>query len=166
MEGGGQGKAPALIFQRHLVMEVREAEAFFGVWIFPFTEKTDRQTAKHAQDPDGILVSDAAAILLCGDIQALMESIFDAPILALEFEPVRSRKVWAAGEGINGFGFSSGGLAVKCADLSCGRKSNLFRSYGTGAQGTRFLTPTIFFMSLSAILRRGSRGKKPPEWRS
>ena len=166
MGSGNPEEASVLIFSGHFIMEVREAESFFWASTFPFAEQTYRQTAKHSQDPDCILISDSAAILMGGDIRALMETIFNSPILTLKVEPVLGMEIISAGDDKNGFWFSSGGLAVKFSDLSRGWKANLFRGHFQGSKRTRFLASTIFFMGLSGILRRGSRGKRPPEWRS
>ena len=95
-----------------------------------------------------------------------MESIFDSPILALKFDPFLCPQILSAGDDMNGFRLSSCRLAMKLTNLSGCREADLLGSDRVGAQGTYFLTSTIFFIGSGCILRCGSRGKIPPEWRS
>jgi len=67
----------------------------------PFAKETDRQSSKHAQNPAGIAVPDARAIFLGRDIQSLVKTVLDAPVLALGPEPGGGIEVFVAGEQIS-----------------------------------------------------------------
>jgi len=43
--------------------------------------------AKHAQDPAAMMILQAAAVIVVGHVQALMEAAFAAPTLPVEIQP-------------------------------------------------------------------------------
>jgi hypothetical protein len=53
----------------------------------PLDKEAVGDTAKHAQDPDAIITLHAAAVIVVGHVQALMEAAFDAPTLPVEIQP-------------------------------------------------------------------------------
>ena len=45
----------------------------------PFHEETVGQASDHAKNPDAVIASDAAPVIIVGDIQTLVQSAFDPP---------------------------------------------------------------------------------------
>ena len=156
-----------MVFQSHFIVKIWEAEPFF-LWVtsHPFAKETDAETAEHAQEPDGLTIFDATPIFVGRNVEPLMQTIFDTPVLALEFEPFWRLQMLTTGQHINGFWFSATGLARQFAHLCRSWKTDLFGGYRAGADGAFFITAAILLMSLRGILGRRLRGKRPPVWRS
>ena len=79
----------------------------------PLHKQAVGQTAKHSQDPHGIATLDSGAIVIVGDVQALMEPAFNAPALAVEEQPTAGIQPLhrSTGDQSHFFVFASGGLA-------------------------------------------------------
>ena len=73
MFGVDQSKRTALVFQAHFFVEVGQGGfGPLGVLVAPVHEQTHADAAKHAQDPRGVAMAYAAAILIGADIQPLL----------------------------------------------------------------------------------------------
>ena len=78
------------MFQPHFFVEIGQGGfGALGVLASPVHEEAHPNAAKHAQDPGGVAMPHAAAILLGADIQPQVQSGFDAPISALMGQPLR-----------------------------------------------------------------------------
>ena len=53
----------------------------------PLHEQAVAQTAKHAHDPKARTEANAAAVVVVGNVQALVQPVFNAPISAVKLEP-------------------------------------------------------------------------------
>jgi hypothetical protein len=53
----------------------------------PLHKEADGEAAKHAQDPHAILILHPASVVVVGDVQALVQTAFDAPSLPVEQQP-------------------------------------------------------------------------------
>jgi hypothetical protein len=53
----------------------------------PVHEQTVAQAAKHAQEKDSLGASDAAEVVMIGDIQPLVRAVFNSPVNSVEVEP-------------------------------------------------------------------------------
>ena len=53
----------------------------------PFHIEADGNAPKHAEHPNARIALHTAAVVVVGDIQALVQPVFNAPALAVEFEP-------------------------------------------------------------------------------
>jgi hypothetical protein len=53
----------------------------------PLHKNAIGDTAKHSQDPDTIITLDAAAVIIVGNVQTLVQATFDTPALAVEQRP-------------------------------------------------------------------------------
>ena len=51
-------------------------------------QEAHAEAAKHAQDPSGVAMAHAAAILIGADIQTLAQAGFDTPVIALQLFPL------------------------------------------------------------------------------
>ena len=65
----------------------------------PFHKQAVGNPAEHAQDPHPVVALNPAAVVVIGNVQALMEAALDAPALAVEAQPL---------DGIQSFGWSTG----------------------------------------------------------
>ena len=53
----------------------------------PFDEKAVGQAAKHAQDPNALITLHSAPIVVVGDVQALVQTAFNAPGPPVQEQP-------------------------------------------------------------------------------
>src|SRR5665213_1373334 len=60
----------------------------FGLLAAPVHEEAVAETTKHANDQHGMGPTDAAEVVVRGDIEALMQAGFDPPGGAIEAEPL------------------------------------------------------------------------------
>lgn len=78
------------MFGAHGRLEVGHGGAVaLGIAGSPFGKKTDSEATEHAEDPDGIAVTDPAIIFAGGCVEALMQAGLDAPIGTVGREPLR-----------------------------------------------------------------------------
>ena len=72
------------MFQSHFFVEIGQG-GFGSPGVLAATVHEEAQTdaAKYAQDPRGVAMPNAVAILIGADIQPLVQSGFDAPVGAL-----------------------------------------------------------------------------------
>lgn len=165
-DGRHQQKTPALVIQSHEIVELDERGSLLSRVVFPpLAKNTHRHSTKHAQDPAGIPVSDARAILLGRDIQPLVKTVFDPPVLALELEPLGRIKIFSTGQQVNRLLFSSGGLAMEPAGSGGSRETKLLRGDLEDSKVSDFMASPVFLLRSGGVLRRRPRGKRPPGWR-
>ena len=53
----------------------------------PLYEQAVGDTAKHPQDPQGIIILHPRSVIVVGNIQALVQTAFNPPALAIEQQP-------------------------------------------------------------------------------
>lgn len=81
------------MFQAHFFMEIGQGRfGSFGVLRAPVHEEAHADASEHAQDPDGVAMAHTAAILVGTNIQTLVQSSFDAPIITLRVQPLAGRQ--------------------------------------------------------------------------
>ena len=89
---GKEAHACSYVFGPHGRLEVGHGGAVaFGVAGSPFGKETDREATQHAENPDGITMTNPAIVFAGGCIEALMQAAFDPPIGAVSREPLRCR---------------------------------------------------------------------------
>src|SRR5438270_11194305 len=93
-----------------------------GLWLLksPMDEQDDNQAAEHAQNPQGIGAADPAAVVIEGDVQALMSPVFDSPAHAVGFEPELCGKFFGyeVSDEADSFVFASDMLTAQQSNLS------------------------------------------------
>jgi len=143
----------------------------FVVWVgelsFPLHEEAVGEAAHEAKEEHTVGMADAAAVVVVGDIQTLVEAAFDAPGLTVELEPAC---------GVEACWFHTGNeadflwrvaleMATEAGGLGGEGKGDLFGGDGGGAQDADLATPLV------ALHRAGLgggwpfRGKNPPQGR-
>jgi len=125
----------------------------------PFHKQADGEAPEHSKHPDARIALHAAAVVVVGDIQALMEPVFNAPALAVEREPGG----WieplgrGAGDQRHCFVFSAGGLAQQSRHLGGEGKADVFALGLGGAKSA------VFMAAFVLLLRSGFGGATLPE---
>lgn len=129
----------------------------------PVHEETDHQAAEHAQYPKGIGAADPAAVLIEGDVQALMGPVLDSPGQAIGFQPVCCVQVlgWHVGDEADRLVFASAMLPGQQSGLSGERKPNIFGGNGAAFQRAAFGNALILFEGPGPGWRGSQRGKNP-----
>jgi len=159
-----------LVFQAHFFMKIGQGGfGPLGVLIAPVHEQAHTDAAEHSQDPRGIAMAHAAAILSGADIQPLVQSGFDAPVSALRRQPLRGAQAFrgAAGQQILEVGLVAQALPENDRALRGGGKAGLLGADGRGAEGADFSPAPVFLRpGLRPVGRQGlGRGKKTaPGW--
>ena len=122
----------------------------------PVEEEADAESAEETQHTDGVAVANAALVFLSGDVEAMMENVFDAPTGPIEFQPAGGWEVRGrcAGEQVDGFRLAGASVAVEQGDLRGGREANLLGGDGGAVQGAHFDPAPVAF----ACLRPGRAG--------
>jgi len=125
------------------------------------------ETAKPTDDTHGMGLAHPAEVIEVGDIQALMQSGFDAPGGAIELEPLLGVEWlgWQAGDQGDGFGAVMAQMAAEQCDLFDAREVHRLAGGGLAAQPPRF---GLAFVELTLAGQGGGglpRGKNPPEGR-
>lgn len=158
------------MFQAHFFVEVGQGSLCpFGVLRAPMQKKAYADAAKHAQDPGGVAMAHPAAILVGADVQTLVQSGFDAPIIALLLQPLAGGQVFgrAAGQQILRVGFVAQALAQNDRALGRCGEGGLLRVNGCRAESADFLAAPILLLPGVRPLRgqRLRRGEKAaPVW--
>src|SRR6185437_6570682 len=85
----------------------------------PFHINAYLDPSKHAQLPDARVASHAATVVVVGNIQTLMQAVFNAPTLAVEVEPESRTEPLGRGTGDQRdfFVLSSGALPQQACHL-------------------------------------------------
>ena len=109
-----EGHCHGQIIFAHGGLEIGERLVMgFGMACAPVHEQADDQATEHPQDPQSLGAANPAAVLIEGDVQALVSAVFDAPSQAVGFEPALCGKLlWGqVGDEAHRFVFASGVLA-------------------------------------------------------
>ena len=104
----------------HLGLEVGQGGVLsFGALRFPFGEEADGQPAEHAQYPYAVAIADSAVVFVGGNVEALVQAGFNAPISAVGLQPLRGVEFYGtpAGQEPYDFGFSFSDLAEELRGL-------------------------------------------------
>lgn len=110
---GDKGHSPSQVFFAHGGLEVSQGLVLrLGMVGAPVHEKADHQTAEHSQNPEALGAANPAAILIEGNIQALMGAILNPPSLAIGPQPRAGGQFLGrqVGHQADGFVFASGML--------------------------------------------------------
>ena len=121
-------KAAALIVFPHIGIEVRHCAPFPCCNTrAPLDEEADGETPEHTQHPYGIRCPHPAGILAGADVQPLMQSVFNTPVVPSTGQPRRSRqlRLCPAGQQPNRFPLASAGLLVHSRRLRRKGKTDL-----------------------------------------
>lgn len=88
-------------------------EVGFGLVATPLHKEAVGQAAEHAQNPQGLGPTYPAAVVVEGNVQALMEAIFNPPPLAVGLQPVRGIELvwWKARHEAHGLVLAARALA-------------------------------------------------------
>src|SRR6516162_2155459 len=100
----------------------------------PFHEKAITETQHHSENQDSVMVTDPAAVVVVGDIQALMQTALNAPGVPVETYPV---------------------CGIQTRGLQAGDQRHQFIF-------AAFFAALIDFLRISLSGRWLLRGKKPP----
>lgn len=103
--------------------------------LLPTDKETVGQTSKHSQDEDGFGVLNSATIVVVGNVEPLMEATFNAPPVAVKFEPLGSVESTGrrAGDDAHGLRLAALCLAQQTTDLGGKRKAHVFSRHLSGA---------------------------------
>ena len=161
---GDKGQRLSQVVFAHGGLEIGK-RLVLGLWMAcaPVHEEADDQPAEHAQDPQRVGAADPAAVIIEGDIQALMGAIFNAPSLSVGFEPLRSGELRGTqvGDEADGFILASDMLPGQQGDLGGEGEPDVFRGDGLADQGAAFGNPPILFEGAGLAGGRLQRGKNP-----
>jgi hypothetical protein len=161
-------KGAAGVFGIHLGLEVGHGGmAAFGVAGSPLYEEAYGEAAEHAQNPDGVGVTHAASVFVGGGVEALMETILDAPVVAGGEQPLGGVHLVGipTGQPPNGFGLVRPQVAVQLGHLRDMRKAGLLRRRRASVELPAFVAAAVAFLAPGHRRTRRLRGKKPPERR-
>ena len=153
------------MFQAHFLVEIAQGGLGApGVLTAPVHEEAYGDAAKHAQDPGGVAMADSDAILVGADVQTLMQSRFDAPIIALPRQPLVGGQALglAAAQQVLRIRMLAQALSQNEGALGRSRKTGLFRVNDRGAKSADFCAAPIgLWPRMRPIGRQGCRrGKK------
>lgn len=129
------------MFQAHFFMEIGQGRfGSFGVLRAPVHEEAHADASEHAQDPDGVAMAHTAAILVGTNIQTLVQSSFDAPIITLRVQPLAGRQSLrpATRQQILGLGLVAQTLTQNDRALGRSGKARLLWGNEDRAEGTVF----------------------------
>lgn len=131
----------------------------------PFDTQTVGQAAEDGQNTHAVSVAHPAEIIAVGNVQSLMESVFDSPVGAIEPQPTLGVEAFwgSTGEQRDGFGFVPLDLPSQACHLCGRRKTDLLRIGRGSLNDPNFIA--AFISLLATGLRAGGvrRGGKLPE---
>ncbi len=110
------------------------------------------------------MVTDPAAVVVVGDIQALMQTALNAPGVPIQTYPVygiQARGLEAADQR-HQFIFATFGLTQQQGRLLGQWEADLFSADWRGNNSAAFFAALVDFLRISLSRRRLLRGKKPP----
>ena len=153
------------MFQAHFLVKISQGGlGAFWVQTSPAHKEAHGDASKNAQYPRGIGIANAAAIFIGAGIQSLVQSAFNAPIVALIFLPLGGAQAagFAAAQQVLDVGFFSQAFSQDDRALCGGWKAGLLGADGDGAKGPGFNAPAILFPgSMRPVGWQGVwRGKK------
>jgi len=136
----------------------------FGGLLAPVHEEVHAEAAKHGQDPSGVAMAHAAAILIGADIQTLVQARFDSPVIALQLFALlggQAGRLTAAQQILVVGGFTQA-LRQDDRTLLGGGKAGLIRADGHRTKGADFRVAAVLFWPGVRPVRRQRlrRGKE------
>ena len=152
------------VFLRHGGLEIgRGLVLGVGLAGAPFQAQTVAQTAKHAHDPQTRRLADAATVVVLRDVQALVQTIFDAPVNAIKTEPCLGVEQvgWGTGQQADFLVFATGSLTEQARGLGDQGKGRLFGRHGLGHHRAAFVAALVLFDRAALGGRGVLRGKNP-----
>ena len=125
-------------------------------------EEAHAEAAKHGQDPNGVAMAHAAAILMGADIQTLVQAGFDTPVIALQLFPLLGAQAgrFAAAQEILVVRCFAQALAQNDRTLRGGGKAGLLRADGRYAEGADFRAAPVLFRPGMRPVRRQRLGRE------
>ena len=118
-------------------------------------------------DPDSVAGSDTALILIGRSVETLMQSAFDAPVLADGGKPldcVQSIRS-TAGDQVDRLWLVFADVTIELCNLFDVWEAGTFRGCRLCVNLPLFRTPAIDLVGPSQRRRHELRGKRPPAWR-
>lgn len=124
----------------------------------PVEAEAVAEAAEHSHEEHGAGCAHAAEVVEVADVEAVVESAFDAPGLAVELEPVEGGEFFggAAGEEFDGVGGFAVGDAKEAGGLAGEGEVQGFGVDGGGAQDSDFVAA---FVELAAAGGVGAGGE-------
>ena len=133
----------------------------FVVWVwelsFPLHEEAVGEAAHEAEEEHAVGMADAAAVVVVGDIQTLVEAVFDAPGLTVEEEPACGVEAgrFQTGDEADFLRRVALEMATEAGGLGGEGKGDLFGGDRGGTQDP------VFAASFVALHRAGLGGRRP-----
>ena len=131
----------------------------------PLHEQTVADPAEQTRHKHPVRVANSATIIVMGNIQPLMEAVFDAAKTGpVKFQPLLGVELgrWGAGEKSDLLVLAALGLAEQTGRLPHQWKANLLRGGGLGPDGAADYQALFEVQSAELGGRRLPRGGNPP----
>ena len=135
------------MFFSHEGLEIGGGEVLWSALMpAPFHEQAVGNAPVDAQDQHAFVALDAAAIIVVGNIQPLVQAALDPPALTVEAQPGLGPELFGRGAGDQGdfFVLAALGPAQQPGGLHRKGKPDVFGCQGGGADDPVFLTPLVF----------------------
>ena len=133
----------------------------------PLHEEAIAQAQHHSENQHRVVVAHPAAVVVVGDIQALMQTVLNAPIIPVQTQPVcriESRGL-DTGDQRYQFAFAAMGLAQQQSGLFGQWEADLFSADWRGDNTAAFFAAFVDFLHASLGGCRLMRGEnRPGEW--
>ena len=129
----------------------------------PIHEEAVGDAPVQAQDQHALVALDAAAIIVVGNIQPLMEAAFDPPALAIEEQPLLSLEPLARGAGDQAhfFVIATLGLTQQAGGLGREGEADVLGGDGGGADDPILVTALVLLLGTGLGGRGVLRGENP-----
>ena len=130
-----------------------------------FQEQAVGHARKHPMDPDGVAVAQPGLVVAPRDVQPGVQSVLNAPVLAVAFEPAGGREFCGrqAGDQRHGFRFLAVHFAAQSRGLGGQGKAGGFGRDGGGAERAGFGAAFVAFVCCGPGSRRVQGEKSPAE---
>lgn len=131
----------------------------------PFDTQTVGQAAENGQNTHAVCVAHPAEIIVVGNIQPLMEPVFDSPVGAIEPQPALGLEAFWGSTGEQGdrFGFVPLDLPSQARHLCGRRKTDLLRMGWGSLNDADFIAAFISLLATGLSAGGVRRGEKLPE---
>ncbi len=138
------------MFLTHGAVKIGGGEMFgveFSLAGTPVDEEAVAQAPKHPHDPHGLRLADAAAVVVVRNVQALMQTAFDAPACAVQFQPAPGIELpgCRTGDQSDFFGLTAAGLAQEPGRLAGEGEEKFLGAEFSGLNAATFLAAFILF---------------------
>lgn len=133
----------------------------------PVHEEAVGQPTDHAHNPKAFGSANATAIVVLGDVQTQMETVFDIPAQAVIVEPALGVELgrFQAGHQPDQFIVAAGALAADSGRLFGQREAERFSGDGPGLDRAAFVPAFIPLHRPGCLVGGLPRGKNPPPGR-